>query len=175
MKVARGAEGVGCALSDCLGTDSAGTGPHSLPPPVRSVGTVARPSARIRSSPWPGETGFAGRRTPRRRHPKGAARTARERQRRPAPPQERSCRPGPGPFTQLPTVVRQCRIVRERSTKAPRDERSVTVELWCGKKILNRTAGLRNEMRIIISQHFSILLSTNLSTLLFQKMPWEIS
>ncbi len=96
-----GAKGVGCAMSDCLGTDSAGTGP-TVPPatgPVRWDGRS--PWVRIRSSPWPGEIGVAGRR-PRAAPPEGG-RTHRTGASTEAgtTPQERacmrSCRPGPGP------------------------------------------------------------------------------
>lgn len=161
-----GRRAVGRATSDCLGTDSAGTGP-TIPVatgPVRW--TVASRAVRRRSAPWPGGSGIAGRRPPRRQRPSGRPRDPRESVNggRGVSWETAPARTGPvaDPSGDRPGGPSD----RMGSIRAPRDRKSVTPPQRTGKRKIRFQGDFRRQARTVTCAQFVFYLSTRLSTAL---------
>lgn len=133
-------------MSDCLGTDSAGTGP-TIPPatgPLRWESRIrGRRAADLPLGPErPASQGGEprGGSVPKdgRAHRAEAATAA-------DMSQERRYRPGPGPFAAIQKADPEDRNTSVGSIGAPRDERSVTLGAKAGKKKVSYAMSFWNE------------------------------
>lgn len=159
-------------MSDCLGTDSAGTVPTT--PPAFGPSPLGRSLPvrfATRPSPWPGEIGDNGAEIPTSAAPsRTAARTASERQRHSAH-QERCHRSGPsfpnitlvgspGDPDHFRRVLGKPRAMKRSVTPRPEHDKTKTAR---GEKI-------SVQFYIFTYKHFIHAFSTELSTSLYTKL-----